>query len=166
MKKTMCVLALAMVMLSCGDKKKTDSGTTTSDTSGLSNNSSDKTASFTADGTSYSGRVSTQHFGGESGNFSVLCQQDEPFALLQAVFANEKEAKATATYPPAGSSYNVAAGLVSVALSGTAIGDLEYITTSKSTGTIKVEDDKLILTDLKLFNRDNKEKVVTATIAW
>lgn len=169
MKKTIIVFAVVMLFISCGDKKKTASGETTStETKGLTVDESDdsKTANFTVDGASFAGKVSTQHFGGESGNFSVLCQQDEPFALLQAVYANEKEATGSGELKASESAYNVGTGDVNVALSGTAIGEKEFKTTSASTGTISVDGKKLILKDLKLFDSDKKEKVVSGTIAF
>ncbi len=124
-----------------------------------------KTASFTVDGKAYKGSVSTQYFADKvTGQFSVLCQQDEPLALLQAVFKNEKEA--AGNLKPAGGFYSMDPGEANIALSGTAIGDKEFITKSNSTGNISVSDRTLTIKDLKLFNSDNKEKTINATIAY
>jgi hypothetical protein len=165
-KKTIITCAAAVILLiSCGDNKKSslDTNTSKETTSVTEDESEDKSATFKVDGTEFKGRVSTQHFGGESNNFSVLCQQNEPFALLQAVFANEKEATGTATLKPAESFYNLSEG-VSIALT---LGDEKFNTTDKSTGIISVDGKKLILKDLKLFNTDNKkEKVLNTTIAF
>ena len=169
MKKTIITCAVAVTLLiSCGDNKKSSSDTVTSKetTSITDDESEDKSATFKVDGTEFKGRVSTQHFAGEAGNFSVLCQQNEPLVLLQAVFANEKEATANATYKPAGSFYNVSAGDVNIALSGSAVGDDRFNTSDESTGTISVDGKKLILKDLKLLNSDKQEKVVNATIPF
>lgn len=169
MKKTIITCAAAVIMLiSCGDKKKSasDTGTTKETTSTIEDETDNKSATFKVDGTEFKGKVSTQHFGGDSDNFSVLCQQDEPLVLLQAVFANEKEATANATYKPAGSFYNVSAGDVNIAISGSGVGDDRFNTSDESTGTISVDGKKLILKDLKLFNSDKKEKVVNATIPF
>jgi hypothetical protein len=124
-----------------------------------------KSASFTVDGAAYKGNVTTQYFADKvTGQFSVLCQQDEPFALLQAVFKNEKEA--SGSLKPAGGFYSIESGETNIALSGTAIGDKEFVTKSNSTGSITVSGKTLIIKDLKLFNSDNKEKIVNASIAY
>ncbi len=165
MKKTIITYAAAITLLiSCGDNKKSSSDTATSKetTSIADDESENKSATFKVDGTEFKGRVSTQHFGGESNNFSVLCQQNEPFALLQAVFANEKEAKGNTTLKPAASFYNITEG-VNIALT---LGDEKFNTSDKSTGIISVEGKKLILKDLKLFNDNKKEKILTATIPF
>ncbi|MEP6700032.1 MAG: hypothetical protein ABJA85_01900 [Bacteroidota bacterium] len=168
MKKTFIICAAAITpLISCGDKKKSssDTGTTKETTSTIEDESDNKSATFKVDGTEFKGKVSTQHFGGDSDNFSVLCQQDEPLVLLQAVFANEKEANGNTTFKSAGSFYNVPGGDVNIALSGTGVGDLRFNTSDESTGTISVEGKKLILKDLKLFS-DKQEKVVNATIPF
>lgn len=169
MKKTIIVSAAMLLLVSCGENKTTASNEASStDSKALTVNESDdsKTASFTVDGTTYKGKVSTQQFAGTAGNFSVLCQQDEPFVLLQAVYANEKEATGNGELKASESAYNVKEGLVNVALSGTAIGAKEFITKSTSTGTITVAGRTLVLKEVKLFNSDNEEKVVNATIAF
>lgn len=169
MKKTILICTAALTLLiSCGDKKKSssDTGTTKETTSTIEDESDNKSATFKVDGTEFKGKVSTQHFGGDSDNFSVLCQQDEPLVLLQAVFANEKEANGNTTFKAAGSFYNVSAGDVNIALSGIGVGDLRFNTSDKSTGTISVEGKNLILKDLKLFTDDKQEKVVNATLPF
>ncbi len=164
MKKTIITCAAAVTLLiSCGDNKKSssDTGTSKETTSITEEESEDKSATFKVDGTEFKGRVTTQQFANEG--FSVLCQQNEPYALLQAVFTNEKEANGTATFKPAESFYSVPAGEVNIALSGE---DEKFQTSDKSTGTISVDGKKLILKDLKLFNKAKKEKVLTATIPF
>ena len=167
MKKTIITCAAAVTLLiSCGDNKKSssDTGTSKETISIADDDSEDKSATFKVDGTEFKGRVTTQQFANEG--FSVLFQQNEPYALLQAVFTNEKEANGTATFKPAESFYSVPAGEVNIALSGTAVGDKQFNTTDASTGTISVDGKKLILKDLKLFNKAKKEKVLTATILF
>ena len=164
MKKTILTCAVAVTLLiSCGDNKKSssDTGTSKETTSITDDESEDKSATFKVDGTEFKGRVTTQQFANDG--FSVLCQQNEPFALLQAIFANEKEATGTATLKPAESFYGVAAGDVNIALT---LGDEKFNTTDKSTGIISVDGKKLILKDLKLFDSNKKEKVLTATLPF
>lgn len=164
MKKTMIILAATVsILTACSDKKKAPAG---DNTTTLNEESSEgKTGSFSVDGTSFNGKSSTQYFGDKvTGQFSVLCQQDEPFALLQAVFNNEKAADGE--LKPAGGAYSVPAGEANIALSGTAIGDKQFVTASNSTGSITVSGNKLVLKDLKLFNSDKQEKTVSATINY
>lgn len=170
MKKTMIILTASISLLTaCGDKKKTTTGenssTTTEGTGQNVNESDGKTGSFSVNGTSFKGKSSTQYFGDKvTGQFSVLCQQDEPFALLQAVFNNEKDA--SGTLKPFESSYSVSPGDVNVTLSGTAIGDKQFVTKSNSGGSITVSGNTLVMKEVKMFNSDNQEKVVSATVAY
>ncbi len=126
--------------------------------------SSSKKGSFTVDGTKMSGRVSTQYFGSnkEIDNFSVLCQQDEPLALLQATFANEKNAKA-GTLVAKGGSYKVSDGEFGLELTAPGF-DKQFIANDKSGGSLKVDGNKMTITDMKLFDADGKVKTVNATI--
>lgn len=172
MKKTFLVFTAAVILLgSCTDKKKASSGNNsfTGETTNTSSGSNDeeKAGNFTFNGTSFKGISSTQYFGDKiTGQFSVLCQQDEPLALLQAVFANEKDALSGVPLKPAESFYSLEAGEVHVALSGKAIGDNEFITSSSSSGSISISDKTLIIKDLKLYNGDHQEKVVNANISF
>ncbi len=154
------VLSFSLIAAACNNKDTKENQVADIETADKA-----KTASFIVDGASYKGNVSTQYFGDKiTGQFSVVCQQDEPLALLQAVFKNEKEA--AGNLKPAGGFYSMEPGEAYVALSGPAIGDKEFITRSNSTGTITVSDKMLTIKDLKLFNSDNKEKVVNATITY
>lgn len=126
--------------------------------------SESKEGSFTVDGTKVTGNVSTQYFGSnkETDNFSVLCQQDEPLTLLQATFANEKNAKA-GTLVAKGGSYKVNNGEFGLEL--TVFGsEKQFIANDKSGGSLKVEGNKLTITEMKLFDADGKSKVVNGTI--
>lgn len=168
MKKTIILLSsLAVLLTACGDDKKTtttdDNGNSEENASLTVNDDEGKTGSFSASGTDFKGRSSTQYFGDKvTGQYSVLCQQDEPFALLQAIFSNEKET--TGTFKPKEGFMSIEPGQVHVALSGTAIGDKEFVTKSSSTGSVSVSGRTLTIKDLKLYNRDNAEKVVSASI--
>lgn len=154
------VLCFTLIAASCNNKDTKENKVADIETTDKA-----KTASFIVDGASYKGNVSTQYFGDKmTSQFSVVCQQDEPLALLQAVFKNEKEA--AGNLKPAGGFYSMEPGEGYVALSGSAIGDKEFITRANSTGTITVSDKTLTIKDLKLFNSDNIEIVVNATISY
>ena len=166
MKKTIIpFLALALLAACNNDKKETTTaGESTEKNAGLTvNDDEGKTGTFTAAGVSFKGKSSTQYFGDKTtGQYSVLCQQDEPFALLQAIFANEQNA--SGSLKPSASFTSIEPGTANIALSGTAIGDKEFVTKSNSAGSITVEGKKLIIKDLELFNQDNAKKTVSAEI--
>jgi hypothetical protein len=124
------------------------------------------TASFTVDGATCKGKVSTQYFGSnkETDNFSVLCQQDEPLTLLQATFANEKNAK-TVGLKPKGGSYKVNEGEFGLTLT-IAGSDKEFVANDKSGGSLKIDGNKMTITNMKLFDRDGKEKIVASEIEF
>ena len=84
--------------------------------------------------------------------------------LLQAVFANEKDAK-SAGLKPLGSSYNVANGNFGLELT-MADAPKHFIANEKSGGSIKVAGNKMTVTDMKLFDMDGKEKTVSGTIEF
>lgn len=137
-----------------------------SNVEGIGISESSKEGSFTVDGKTVEGKVSTQYFGSnkETDNFSVLCQQDEPFTLLQATFANEKNASA-ANLKAKGQSYKVSEGEFDVSLS-VPESSKQFIATDESGGTISVSGNILTISDIKLFDADGKEKTVSSTIKF
>ena len=162
MKRYFTYAALVCTMAACNNNT---TATKEANAAGIEIADEGKSASFTVDGTTYKGNVSTQYFGDKvTGQFSVLCQQDEPLALLQAVFKNEKEA--AGNLKAAEGFYSMEPGEANIALSGTAIGEKEFVTKTGSTGTISVSGRTMTIKDLKLFNADNQEKVVSATIGY
>jgi hypothetical protein len=162
MKKTILYFFVATIFLATA----CNSGTKETTTAGIQTSDKENTASFKIDGATINGKVSTQYFGSnkETDNFSVLCQQDEPLTLLQATFANEKNAK-VAGLKPKGGSYKVNEGEYGLTLT-IAGSDKEFNVNEKSGGSLKVEGNTLTITDIKLFDRDGKEKVVNAVIAF
>ena len=142
--------AAAISMISCKDSKKE------SNVEGVQISDSTKEGSFNVDGKTFSGKVSTQYFGSNKStdNFSVLCQQDEPFTLLQATFANEKDASSP-NLKPKGESYKVSEGEFELSLS-VSDSQKEFVSTEKSGGTIKVSGNEMTISDMKLFDADGK----------
>ncbi len=143
-----------------------NSGSKESNAAGVQTSNKENTASFTVDGANFKGKVSTQYFGSnkETDNFSVLCQQDEPLTLLQATFANEKNAKVSGL-KPAGGSYKVSDGEYGLSLR-VADSNKEFNANDKSGGSLKVEGNKMTITDMKLFDSDGKQKLVSGTIVF
>ncbi|MFN8260906.1 MAG: hypothetical protein U0X41_08250 [Chitinophagales bacterium] len=103
--KTLSVLlffTLTIAATSC--KKDTNTGST------------EKTGTFTIDGVSYTGNTEVQTF--SNGNYSIVCQQDEPFKILQITFHNQAEAEAGGTFDVADFSLNVPTGEAEVGVDG------------------------------------------------
>ena len=162
MKKTIfyALVITTMAATACSNKSKE------TDVAGIATSDKTSSGSFTVNGNTMKGNVSTQYFGSNKAtdNFSVLCQQGEPFTLLQATFANETNAK-TEGLKPKGGSYKVNDGEFGLELS-TADSDKQFVANEKSGGSLNVEGNKMTITDMKLFDRDGKERVVTATIVF
>ena len=160
MKKSMicAICATALFFTSCKDKKEIASD------NGIEMSEGSKTGSFTVDGATFKGNVSTQFFGSnkDTDNFSVLCQQDEPFTLLQCTFANRKDAESP-NLVPRGQSYKVDPGLFALSLSVTG-SDMEFVANERSGGSVKVEGNTLKISDVKLFDREGNSKTVSETI--
>ncbi len=122
---------------------------------------------FTVDGASCKGKVSTQYFGSnkETDNFSVLCQQDEPLVLLQITFANEKDAAKSGLTAKGFDGYKVNEGQFDLVL--TPAGSSEnFVATDKSGGSVKLLQHTIVISNMKLFNREGKEKLVNGTIEY
>lgn len=135
-----------------------------------------KTGIFKVDGKSFTGKVTTQHFGAEGKqNFSVLCQQNgenSSFALLQITFVIESDARGSKELKVYHGSMlpmtDPEPGIVTVDLSGYGekFGDTQYGGTSKSEGTIKVANNTISFKNLKIYNQDGKEVSVDAEIPF
>ncbi|GAB3426114.1 hypothetical protein GCM10027516_29710 [Niabella aquatica] len=156
-------------MVSCKENKNTmRTDTITKDAADLAlglDRSSGQTANFSVGDITYSGKVSTQYFGDKAKDgFSIVCQQDEPYALLQVTFATEAQAKGS--LKPAEGFYSMEPGEAHIALSGAKLGSQEFVTKEESTGSISVEGNKLVLKNLKLFNLDGHSKTVNAALAF
>ncbi len=169
MKRNLLALsALLLLLAACGDassKRSAAQQETATAEPGVTSGE-EKTGSFTADGKMFTGAVSTQYFNDhKSGPFSVLCQQDEPFALLQITFSSEKDALNNASLKPGDNFTHPDAGDVHVALTG--IGEKEFTTEAgASKGSISVSGRTVHLRDLQLFNRDKQSTTVTADISF
>ena len=127
--KTLSILlffALAIVATSC---KKDKDGTT------------GKTGTFSIDGVSYSGETSTQTFVND--NYSVLCEQDDPYKLIQVTFHNQAEAEAGGTFDVADFSLNVPTGEAEVGIDGLTFDPI-------GVRTISVSGKKITISNLPL----------------
>ena len=156
------MIATAITTVSCNSNSATETATATIETTEKNN-----VASFTVDGENVKGKVSTQYFGSNKAadNFSVLCQQDEPLVLLQATFANEKDAAKSGLIPKGFNGYKVNEGQYDLTLTP-AGGTESFVATDKTEGAIRVESNAVVINNMKLFNREGKEKVVNGTIKF
>ncbi|MBX7227421.1 MAG: hypothetical protein K1X55_15410 [Chitinophagales bacterium] len=122
------LIVLAIVTSSC--KKESDD-----------NNSTGKTGTFTIDGVSYAGETEEQTFVNE--NYSIVCQQDDPFKLIQVTFHNQAEAEAGGTFDVEDYALNVPTGGVHVGVDGLTFDP-------EGSHTISVSGKKITITNLSL----------------
>lgn len=103
--KQIAVLAVAILTIfSASSCKKDKDGT------------SGKTGTFTIDGVSYTGETEVQTF--SNGNYSIVCQQDAPFKLIQVTFHSKAEAEAGGTFDVADFGLNVPTGEAELGVDG------------------------------------------------
>jgi hypothetical protein len=100
----MLFFAIAIIATSC--KKDKTNGT----------NSTGKTGTFSIDGVSYSGNTEVQTFVND--NYSVICEQDDPYKLIQVTFHNKAEAEAGGTFDVEDYSLDISSGSVNVGIDG------------------------------------------------
>ncbi len=142
----MAIAMFAIVGNSC-DKKSSTNNT---------DNSTDKKGSFTIDGTAYSGKSSVQTF--TNNNYSVLCEQDEPYKFIQITFHNKAEAEAGGTFTVEDYALNIASGTVDVGIDG-----LTFDPNGKA--TISVSGKKITISNLKLDQTGSGSKHPTVNAA-
>lgn len=123
-------LALAIIATSC---KK--------DKTGIDTYQTGKTGTFSIDGVSYAGETEVQTF--VNGNYSVVCQQDEPFKLIQVTFHNQAEAEAGGTFDLVDDALNVPIGGVNVGVDGLTFDP-------DGSHTISVSSKKITISNLSL----------------
>lgn len=97
----MLFFVLAIVATSCKKDKDGSTG---------------KTGTFAINGVSFSGETSTQTFVND--NYSVLCEQDDPYKLIQVTFHNQAEAEAGGTFDVAYFGLNVPSGEAEIGIDG------------------------------------------------
>lgn len=111
-------------------------------------------------------KISTQFFGSnrDTDNFSVLCQQDEPLHILQVTFANESEARSGKALNIKGGSYKVNSGEFSIEYSNP--DGKQFIAKSESSGSLKVQNNRIYISDYKLYDSDKNERIIDAEIEF
>ncbi|MCC6515606.1 MAG: hypothetical protein IT275_04565 [Chitinophagales bacterium] len=104
-------------------------------------NSAGKTGTFTIDGVSYTGNTEVQTFVND--NYSIVCQQDAPFKLIQVTFHNQAEAEAGGTFDVEDDALNVPSGSVNIGVDGLTFDP-------HSSHTISVSGKKITISNLSL----------------
>lgn len=165
MKKSFIVCMLAALLTACNNDKDTKAETPSGKKESADlrpGESKEGSGTFTVDGTSFSGKVTTQTLA--QNQFSVLCQQDSPFNLLQATFKNKADYDGNKSFNPSGSFMTVDPGTAHISASKD---NTEYQTKSSSTGSIEVSGNTITVKDLQLFdNTSNKTITVSATVTF
>ena len=129
--KQITVIAIAILTIFGAASCKKDKAT----------NSSGKTGTFTIDGINYIGKTEVQTF--SNGNYSIVCQQDEPFKSIQVTFHNQAEAEAGGTFDVADYRLNISSGSVDVGVDGLTFDP-------KTSKTISVSGKKITISNLPL----------------
>lgn len=157
-----------LLLTSCNENKVDSTTKKMADEALASNNEKNFTGTFTINGKSYKGRVSTQQFTA-TGQFSVLCQDDdtEPnsFKLIQFVFKNETVTRAGGDFVTVHSQgTNQLANEVSVDVLGI------YRSQEDSKGSFKVikngDSNELVFENVKLESLDKEKKIVSGKIPF
>jgi hypothetical protein len=82
----------------------------------INTNTTEKKGSFSIDGVSYSGKSSIQTF--VNNNYSILCEQDEPYMVLQVTFNSKEDAETGGTFVVEDDVINTKKGEVSISIDG------------------------------------------------
>lgn len=107
---------LALVFLSFTAMSCDKSGESTNNNNNVNTKPTEKKGSYTIDGVGYSGKSSIQTF--VNNNYSILCEQDEPYMLLQITFNSKEDAEAGGTFVVEDDVINTKKGEVSISISG------------------------------------------------
>jgi hypothetical protein len=165
MKKVFFACILAASFMACNNDKDTKaepSADKKESTTFTTNESENGSGTFTVDGTSFSGNVTTQTLA--KSQFSVLCQQDSPFNLFQATFKDKADYDASKTFKPSGSFTSIDPGTVHIS---TSKDNTEYQTKSSSTGSIEVSGNTITVKELQLFDyTSDKTITISATVTF
>lgn len=128
-------------------------------------NQTPTTGIFSTAGLSFKGNTNTQYYGdSNTDHFAIICQQGNPYALLQVTFFSK--ADATGFSKPSEGFYAIKPGHAHISLSGVNMGSQEYSTKEVSTGTIETNENKLFLKNVTLFSIDGDSTIVNATLNY
>ncbi len=154
MKKIVLPLLAALLMLNaCQSKSNTQDAITQKAVADATSDSDYGTANFVVDGKSFTGKISKQTFTNNS--YSVLCQQDEPFQLIQITFKDEATAKKGGSFTPAdGMKMHVEANEAEVSVDATM--------NSKGKGSVEVNGNTLTLKDIECANMSGGKATINS----
>ncbi|MCE6991964.1 hypothetical protein [Dyadobacter sp. CY323] len=122
------------------------------DSTDVNPDETEKAGTFKVDGVASKGKTEIQTF--VNGNYSIICQQDEPFKLLQVTFHSKAEAEKGGSFKVGDSSLNVSAGEVEVGVDGLTFDpDGKYV--------VSVTGNKIVMTNIKLVQTGGGSKKAT-----
>ena len=122
------------------------------DETGIDTDESEKSGTFKVDGVAAKGKTEIQTF--VNGNYSIVCQQDEPFKLIQVTFHSKAEAEKGGSFTVGNYSMDVDAGEVGVGLNG-----LTFNPEGKH--VVTVTGKKIVMTNIKLVQTGGGTKTST-----
>jgi len=130
--KTISTLLLLIIAISATSCKKDKIG---------KGDDTGKTGKFTIDGVEFLGNTEVQTF--VNGNYSIVCQQDDPFKLIQVTFHNQAEAETGGTFEVEDYTLSVPTGTVNIGVDGLTFD-------SHGSHTITVSDKKITINNVSL----------------
>lgn len=128
LKKITFILFMSLSVLAIACKKSNTNNST----------NTGKTGTFKIDGVTYNGNTETQTF--VNGNYSIVCQQDDPFMYVQITFHSKAEAEAGGTFTVDDYALNVPSGKVNIGTS-----DVITANPNSSSYTITVSGNKITI---------------------
>lgn len=129
--RSIAALCLLLVLSSACSKEETD----------IDQEESEKTGTFKIDGVSYKGTTSILTIGGI---YSVSCEQDNPYKLIQVHFGSKEEAEKGGTFNVRDFGIDAIKGEVEVGVDGLTFDpDGSY--------TVTVKDKKITMNNVKLI---------------
>lgn len=144
--RSIATLCLLLVLSSACSKEETN----------IDQEESEKTGTFKIDGVSYKGTTSILTIGGI---YSVSCQQDNPYKLIQVHFGSKEEAEKGGTFNVRDFSIDKIEGEVEVGVDGLTFDpDGSY--------TVTVKDKKITMNNVKLIQtgQGTKKPVVNECV--
>lgn len=146
-------LAALLALNACTSKSKAENDITQKAIADATNDTDYGTATFSVDGKSFTGKISKQTFSNNS--YSVLCQQDDPFQLIQITFKDEATAKKGGAFTPAdGMKMHVEANEAEVSIGSTM--------DSKGKGSVEIKDNTLFLKDIECADMSGGKGIINS----
>lgn len=140
------LIVLASIVTSCKEDSKD-----------VDKEETGKTGTFSINGIKYTGETETQTFG--NGNYSVVCEQDDPYNFVQITFHSKAEAETGGTFKVEDYGINVESGTVHV-------GTMDVITGDPAGEfTVTVTNKRIVLGSIKIISTGSSSASATINSA-